>query len=182
MPRLIDIDRRVADLVVGVVRVLVARGIPGLTMRTIARESGISTGSLLHHFDTRERMLGVAVHRIGRTLVSTAEFDSQTMGVEAFLPVDDEMKRLTRAWLACCELWRSEPWLIDIVANLRARERRALSALHADADPEDLDVLVLLVDGLRAACCAPAEPMSLERGRDILRDASGRLTLGGQGA
>ena len=69
MPGLIDTDLRTADMVTGVNRVLVSQGIPGLTMRSIARQSGISTGSLLHHFETRERMLGIAAHRTGRVLV-----------------------------------------------------------------------------------------------------------------
>ena len=76
MPRLIDRDLRTADLVIGVNRVLATHGIPGLTMRMIARESGISTGSLMHHFETRERILRIAAHRTGRTLISAAESDS----------------------------------------------------------------------------------------------------------
>ena len=58
MPRLIDTDLRTADMVTGVNRVLVSQGIPGSDDAMIARESGISTGSLLHHFETREQMLG----------------------------------------------------------------------------------------------------------------------------
>ena len=59
-------------MVTGVNRVLVSPGIPGLTMRSIARQSGISTGSLLHHFRSRERMLGIAAHRTDRELLRAA--------------------------------------------------------------------------------------------------------------
>ena len=42
--------------------------------------------------------------------------------LDAFLPGDDEMRHLTRAWLAWTELWRSEPWLTETIGELRARE------------------------------------------------------------
>ena len=85
-------------------------------LRAIAGESGISTGSLLHHFGSRERVLTVAAGRTGRALVRAIESDSLWIGVDAFLPGDDEMALLTRAWLAWCELWRSEPWLEDSIS------------------------------------------------------------------
>ncbi len=69
MPRLIDTDLRTRDMVTGVDRVLAAHGIPGLTMRLIARESGLSTGSLMHHFEIRERILWIACQRTGRAMI-----------------------------------------------------------------------------------------------------------------
>ena len=83
MPRLIDTDLRTAEMVTGVNHVLVSHGIPGLTMRLIARESGISTGSLMHHFETRERILRIAAHRTGRALIAAAESDSLWVGADA---------------------------------------------------------------------------------------------------
>jgi AcrR family transcriptional regulator len=107
MPRVIDSNSRTEAMVLGVNRVLVDRGVFGLTLRAIAAESGISSGSLLHHFESRERVLRVAAHRTGLTLVRAVESDGLWDGVAAFLPGDDEMVLLTRAWLAWCELWRS---------------------------------------------------------------------------
>ena len=97
MPRSIDRDLRTADMVMGVNRVLASHGIPGLTMRMIARESGISTGSLMHHFET----LRIAAPHRADTHRSPS--DSLWIGLDAFLPSDEETRRLTRAWLAWCE-------------------------------------------------------------------------------
>jgi AcrR family transcriptional regulator len=170
VPRLIDTDLRTADMVTGVNRVLVALGIPGLTLRRIARESGISTGSLLQHFESRERILRIAAHRTGRALVAAEESDSLWVGVDAFLPGDDEMRRWTRAWLAWCELWRSEPWLRDTIDELRRREREALAQVHEHRLPsQDVDMLVALLDGLRGMVCEPVRPMPLDRARDLFR-------------
>ncbi len=173
MPRLIDTDLRTTDMVTGVNRVLAAHGIPGLTMRTIARESGISTGSLIHHFESRERILRIAAHRTGRALVSAAESDSLWIGLDAFLPGDEETRRLTRAWLAWCELWRSESWLESTVGELRARERDSLAELHERprSDPA-LDLVVAVLDGLRGAVCAPVAAMPVARARALLRTAA----------
>jgi AcrR family transcriptional regulator len=173
VPRLIDRDVRTTDMVVGVNRVLVARGIPGLTLRAIARESGISTGSLLQHFESRERILRIAAHRTGRTLIGAAESDSLWIGIDAFLPGDDETRRLTRAWLAWCELWRSDPTLEQTVTDLRDRELTALAVLHEHRlGRPDLDALVALLDGLRAAVSAPVRAMPVERAREVLGAAA----------
>ena len=176
MPRLIDTDLRTADMVTGVNRVLVAHGIPGLTLRKIAHESGISTGSLLQHFDSRERILRIAAHRTGLALVATEESDSLWVGLDAFLPGDDETLRWTRAWLAWCELGRSETWLADTIGDLRGREREALAHVHELPPGEPgLDLLIAALDGLRVAVCAPIDAMPLDRARDLLRTASAGL-------
>src|SRR4051794_40738765 len=65
MPRLIDPYTRTGAMVLAINSILVTQGVFGLTLRTIARESGISTGSLLHHFGHRERVLGVAAYETG---------------------------------------------------------------------------------------------------------------------
>jgi AcrR family transcriptional regulator len=176
MPRLIDTDRRTGEMVSAISWVLLADGIPGLTMRRIAQESGISTGSLLHHFGSRERMLRIAAHRTGRTLISAEESDSLWVGLGAFLPVDEEMRRLTSAWLAWLELGRSQAWLEGTVTDLRSRERDALSQMHERRlDESGLDTLVAVLHGLRVAVCLPVDAMPLTRARDLLVGVSSAL-------
>ena len=154
-------------------RVLVTRGVFGLTLRAIAEESRISSGSLLHHFGSRERVLIVAAGRTGRWLMKAIEDETWEAGVEAFLPGDDEMVLLTRAWLGWCELWRSEPILDHVVDEVRADELHALAAVHdLRLSRPDLDTLTALVEGLRSAVCAPRRPMPPSRARELLRTAS----------
>jgi AcrR family transcriptional regulator len=173
MPRLIDSSSRADAMVEGVNRVLVTRGVFGLTLRSIADESRISTGSLLHHFGSRERVLIVAAGRTGRRFLEAIEAETWTVGVEAFLPGDDEMVLLTRAWLGWCELWRSEPVLDQVVGRVRANELHALASAHdLRLSRPDLDTLTALVEGLRSAVCAPLNPMPPRRARQLLRTAS----------
>ena len=98
---------------------------------------------LIHHFGSRERVLIVAAGRTGRWLIKAIEDEAWEAGVEAFLPGDDDMVLLTRAWLH--DLRLSRP---------------------------DLDTLTALVEGLRSAVCAPPNPMPPSRARELLRTAS----------
>jgi AcrR family transcriptional regulator len=173
VPRLIDSYTRTGAMVLAINHILVTQGFFGLTLRTIARESGISTGSLLHHFGHRERVLGVAAYQTGRSLLSEIGSGVVRHGVEAFLPMDDEGVLLTRAWLSWCELWRSEDWLTETVGDLRAQERGMLAEAHDfQVVRADLDLLVALVDGLRVAVCAPVRPMPPAGARALLAAAS----------
>jgi AcrR family transcriptional regulator len=153
--------------------VLVTQGVGGLTLRTIARESGISTGSLIHHFEHRERMLGLAAQRTGKALVEDIRVRSYGEGVGAFLPGDDEGVLLTRAWLGWCELWRSEERLVHSVAEVRDEELRLMAEVHEfGLTRPELDLLTAAVDGLRVAVCAPVRPMPPAHARDLLASAS----------
>jgi AcrR family transcriptional regulator len=173
MPRHIDTDRRTSEMVAAVTCVLGADGIPGLTMRRIAQQSGISTGSLLHHFGSRERMLRIAAHRTGRALVRAEESDSWWIGLDAFLPVDEEVMGLTCAWLSWVELGRTQPWLHSTVTELRSRERDALGQVHEQRlDESGLDTVVAVLDGLRVTVCASESAMPMERARALLTAAS----------
>jgi AcrR family transcriptional regulator len=169
MPRLIDTEVRTNTLVLATVRILAVRGAAGLTLRGIARESGISTGSLLHHFESRERILCVAAHRTGKAHLAEIESGVIWHAVEGFLPGDEDTLMLTRAWLGWCELWRCQPTLVDIVSEERRQEMSMLAELHEHRlSRPDLDVLTAVVDGLRQATCAPGGAMALPRARELL--------------
>jgi AcrR family transcriptional regulator len=173
VPRLIDPYTRTGAMVLAINSILVTEGVFGLTLRTIAREGGISTGSLLHHFGHRERVLGVAAYETGCALLGEIGWGAVGHGVETFLPGNDEGILLTRAWLSWCELWRSEDWLTQTVGDLRARERRMLAEAHDfQVGRGDLDLLVAVVDGLRVAVCAPVRPMPPADARTLLAGAS----------
>jgi AcrR family transcriptional regulator len=173
VPRLIDPYTRTGAMVLAIDTILVTEGVFGLTLRTIARESGISTGSLLHHFGNRERVLSVAAHQTGLSLLDDIRSGSIWKGVEAFLPGDDEGVLLTRAWLSWCELWRSEDWLTETVGQLRTREQRLLAeVLELRVARPDLDLLTAVIEGLRVAVCAPTRPMPRAQARALLASAS----------
>ena len=171
MPRLIEPEGR-TNTVVDAMNYLLSRDGPAsLTLRSISRESRVSTSSLLHHFGSRENLLQAAASWTGRARIREIERRSDEEGVGAFLPGDDDEEDLitARAWLNWCALWRSTESLADTIARVRDREVMALArtlGLHPIRD--DLTELVVVIDGLTAAICAPVHPMSPAQARAIL--------------
>ena len=192
MPRLIETESRTCAVVAAVNHLLARDGSTAISIRAIARESGVSASSLLHHYGSRERILRLSAIRTGTERVRDIEVRLDLEGVLAFLPADLDAVVEARTWLAWTELWRSEDVLVESVGMPR-REERALLAYAFDyrLGREELDALAALIEGLLAAGCAPVRPMPLPRARAILlahaehalaRAAAWTSTGGGVGA
>jgi AcrR family transcriptional regulator len=168
MPLLIDTESRTGTLVRAVNDTLVEHGPGGLTLRRLARASGVSTSSILHHLGSREHLLRVAAHRTGLQRLQTLRAESSLDGALAFVPRSDDEVLDARAWLGWLELWRSEEFLERVIADARRAEFWLLAAVldHRLARPE-LDAAAALVDGLLTAVCSPRDPMRLEVARGI---------------
>ncbi|WP_108834326.1 TetR/AcrR family transcriptional regulator [Actinomyces sp. Marseille-P3109] len=66
MPKLIDHDRRREEIAEATWRVIHAEGISGVSIRTVAAEAGISTGSIRHVFPSKSELLTHATELVGR--------------------------------------------------------------------------------------------------------------------
>jgi AcrR family transcriptional regulator len=66
VPRLIETESRTGAVVAAINHVLARDGAAALSLRSIARQSGVSTSSLLHHYESREHLLRVAASWTGR--------------------------------------------------------------------------------------------------------------------
>ena len=67
MPKLIDHDSRREEIAEATWRVIHAQGISGVSIRTVAAEAGISTGSVRHVFPSKTDLLVDATdYEIGR--------------------------------------------------------------------------------------------------------------------
>ncbi|HEY0905306.1 MAG TPA: helix-turn-helix domain-containing protein [Marmoricola sp.] len=169
MPRYIETESRTETVVAAINEVLARDGIGGLSLRAIARESRVSTSSLLHHFGNREHLLRVAASQTGRWRVREIDRRCSRDGALAFLPQDADDVVDARAWLAWLELWRSEDNLATPIGGAR-RDERALLAEIFDyrLARDELDAAIALIDGLMTALCAPALPMPIARARAML--------------
>jgi AcrR family transcriptional regulator len=116
------------------VDLLVERGLAATTTVEVQRAGGFSRGALLHHFPTREAMLGATI----RSLMERNE--AAVRQAEAEVPVDlERVERAIRvlsasmvrpAFVAELELWaaaRTDPALRDV---LRSEEKRARTDLY----------------------------------------------------
>lgn len=64
MPKLIDRARRERELSEAVWRVVLRDGVAAVSVRTVAREAGVSAGSLRHVFPTQAELLEVALNLV----------------------------------------------------------------------------------------------------------------------
>jgi AcrR family transcriptional regulator len=137
-------------------RVVLARGVAGLTLEAVAAETGLSKGGLLYHFATKEILLAAMVDRLveitEQRIEAHQERDtSKGSWVRGYLEActldtaaeDDRTGRLAVALLAA---GATDP---DLVASLRARQEQWREMLRRDGiDPVLASVVRLAADGL----------------------------------
>lgn len=167
MPRLIDRARREDELAEAVWRVIRRDGASGVSVRTVAAEAGLSTGSLRHSFPTRIELMAHATALVGRRVAARTarrrtEPDARRRTVQVLaerLPLDDERRAEAEVTAALHADAASHPRLREVrrAAHAAARETcltqlaqlRAAGLLRPDAHPDDeADHLQALVAGL----------------------------------
>lgn len=100
MPKLIDHDSRREEIAEATWRVIHAQGISGVSIRTVAAEAGISTGSVRHVFPSKTDLLVHATELVGRRARARIqrhldEPDPRRLVlsvVEELLPLDDQRR------------------------------------------------------------------------------------------
>ena len=88
---------------------LIERGYAGTTTLAVCRRAGVSHGSLLHHYGTRERLLGEALREVYERLRSrtVARLASLPQGAERAAALVDRLWEAfgAREFKAVLELW-----------------------------------------------------------------------------
>lgn len=156
--------RRVAAAAVSVV----ARdGFDALSVRTVAREAGLSGGAVQYHYATRSRLLLAAFAQTVDTITGRlAGIDlkgpvDQVLGrlCREALPLDDQRRRECVVWTALSAAAATDPELAaqhnQALRTLTAVVTNAITAAHSagelDAEvdpPAAAAVLVAVLDGL----------------------------------
>ncbi|MET8307838.1 TetR family transcriptional regulator C-terminal domain-containing protein [Micromonospora sp. NPDC005173] len=143
MPKVVDPAERRRELVEAVLRVMRRDGLEQASVRNVAREAGLSMGSLRHYFASQSELMVFAF----RTVIDRIE--SRLAGLEPepdptrraqrllaeLLPLDDERRAENEVWLAF---------------NSRAMVDPALRALRDEG-----------YDALRAGCQAMVTDLSV---------------------
>ena len=181
MPRLLDTRSRTDELADALVRLLGERGLDAPSSRRIAVATGISAATLLHHYESRERLLSVLAHTICRRTLAGAGGRLRRDGVAALLPAPADPVGLgeTRAYLAVIELGRGGGLLAEVVAHYEEEERHLLRhaarGLSGGDEPTegDLDLYGAVLVGLRHAVCRRVDPMAPEAARAVLERCLG---------
>lgn len=151
-----DARTRILD---AVERIVLARGVAGLTLEAAAREAAISKGGLLYHFGSKEALLTGLIERLAAFIRSEfdANFAAQPPGpgrvARAFMawafgegqcsPGDEQHDRAAAVFLAA---FHHDPALLD---PMRAVYGGMKDALMADGLPRGAAMAVLTAcDGL----------------------------------
>ncbi|MBE3015832.1 TetR family transcriptional regulator C-terminal domain-containing protein [Microbispora sp. NEAU-D428] len=134
MPRVVDPAERRREITGAVLRVVRRDGLENASVRNVAREAGLSMGSLRHYFATQSELMAFAfrsvIERIDDRVAGLAPEPDPRERVERtllqLLPLDDERRAENEVWLAF---------------TTRAAYDRALRPLRDEG-----------YDALRAAC------------------------------
>lgn len=164
MPKIVDPDQRRQELAQAVWRVIRREGVEHASVRSVAREAGLSTGSLRHYFGSQAELLVFAMRMVmeqieERVAAVPRPEDPLTAAkvvLAHLLPLDAERRAENEVWVAFTaralvdeqlgalrdeaydRLRRaSEHWIDDILHGASADHRRIESAR-----------LFALIDGL----------------------------------
>jgi TetR/AcrR family transcriptional regulator, transcriptional repressor of bet genes len=109
MPKVVDVDERRNTLAAAAARVIARSGVSGATMREVAAEAGLTTGSLTHYFtDKRELLLftlraSLEQRRHGRPRAADTNAASLLRTVlEGVLPIDESARLHWIVTIAFC--------------------------------------------------------------------------------
>jgi AcrR family transcriptional regulator len=195
MPKDVDHDARREELLEAVWRVIARDGMERATIRTIAKETGWSSGVLAHYFTDKDEILGSAIRLMyERIAVRWNEKLEGLTGVAALhelvldnLPLDDERELETRFLM---NYWsrairdgdgvprpeRRGPQLIDLLSDL-VREGQDAGDVRDDESPEDIaERLLALIDGFSLHTLLDPQRLSRERQVALVGQEFDRLT------
>lgn len=123
VPKLVDHDRRRAELARAVWAVIDREGIEGATVRRVADEAGVSVGGLRHYFDSQPALLLFAAQEVASAVGArvAAHLEGDLPGperarrlLEELLPLDAERRVEVDVWLACLVRARVDPALAEL--------------------------------------------------------------------
>lgn len=181
MPRLIDSDSRRTAIAEATWRLIQREGFDAVSVRNVAKEAGLSTGSLRHVFTTQAELVAFGMSTLGERFVerlatlepATTPIDTAVGILEQLLPLDDERHREAEVWLAFIAGARVDPALRALSERTDEALRDVVRAALAPLEPADPDLALeevyALVDGLALhAALHPRRPTA-EAMRIVLR-------------
>lgn len=165
VPKVVDHDERRELIADALWRVVRRDGYAAVSVRTVAAETGMSTGALRHYFGSQDELIAFAMRSLmerARARVAAAGEDATGLDglvrvLEEVLPLDAQRRAESEVWLALVAASRTEPTLRPLADEAHRSLRglcdsvvRVVAQLSVgDLDLEvETDRLHGLVDGL----------------------------------
>ncbi len=191
MPKIVDAELRRLDLADATARLIARGGLGAATMRDVATEAGLTTGSVTHYFgDKRELLLftlntSLACRRGRRSAAAHAgPVEALRASLEGALPLDADRRRHWMVTIAFCTLAAGDT---ELVAAQRDAYREfrdtvtgqlvacGLATAHAQREAERL---IAVVDGVAVQALFDAESWPPARQAAMLADALAGVPVG----
>jgi AcrR family transcriptional regulator len=188
VPRQLDADARRRELGEAAWRVIRRDGLDHASVRNVAREAGLSAGSLRHSFPTQAELLAFAMDLVGDRVQARIAALDRSGGIRAVLerslaeviPLDGDRRAEFDVWLAFVARARVDPALrakeAEIYDSLMRLYRGAIDGLAAagelapgtDREREALR-LGALVDGLALHTAMRADRIGADEALAVVR-------------
>jgi AcrR family transcriptional regulator len=197
MPRQVDPEQRRAELAEAVWTVIRRDGLQRASVRNVAREAGLSMGSLRHYFATQSELLCFAMQlvgdraraRVGALQPATDPRATAERLLQELVPLDDERRAEAEVWLAFTGHALVDPGQRAIHQRIHDELNGACATaltLLADAGltPANLDIpleasrLHALLDGLAVHAVMRPEQVPPERIKAVIARHLDTLQVG----
>ncbi|WP_027410014.1 TetR/AcrR family transcriptional regulator [Anoxybacteroides tepidamans] len=182
MPKIVDHEKQRKRIAEATWRVIMRDGLEKATVRHIAKEAGISAGSLRHYFSSQSELLAFSMQLVSERVkerIEAIRFSGPPLdGIKRFLlellPLTDETRKEMEVWLAFTQkaLWDKDldPLSERMYNELRSAIQRMIETLiqlgitKPDL-PVDLETerLYALIDGLAMHGIMQPEQLSPEQ-------------------
>jgi AcrR family transcriptional regulator len=186
VPKVVDVAQRRRELAEAMWRVVRRDGLDRASVRNVAREAGLSMGSLRHYFASQSELMAfalrVVIDRVGARIRALGAVPSDprqraALILDQLLPMDPERSAENEVWLAFTARAMVDPQLSDLhrecYDHLRKVCRSVVDALattvrgRVDVDLE-ADRLHALIDGLAVHAATHPDRNPPERMRAIV--------------
>ena len=144
MPKVVDHDERRREIAEAVLRLVAREGVRGASLRSVAAESGCSTGLINHYCGDKQSLLLTALReatrRVAERMASIQELASGVDRIrsllEAGLPLDDERSANCRIFYHLATEGFTDAELASELANYYAWWRAYVQRAIEDAQRE----------------------------------------------
>jgi AcrR family transcriptional regulator len=165
-PRL-DHETRQQQITQACARLIARRGYAATSMRDVASEVGISTGTLMHHMQSKVDLLTATLLSVADEVIERMETAAQAsddpveqlrLVVRALLGEGENVDLCWRVWLAFWHEASINPELASIASDMTMRSEQLIAglitsaieagALHIEGPEERAAELAALIDGV----------------------------------
>lgn len=194
MPKIVDFDERRLELAEATARLIARGGLGAATMRDVATEAGLTTGSVTHYFADKRELLVFTLNaslqrrrarRNAPGLATPAEVLRSSL--LCALPVNDDRRRHWMVTVAFCALAAGDDELAAVQRDAYREFRDWVTTqlvecgVTAQVARADAEWLIALVDGVAMQALFDEDSWPATRQRAMLESALDRLGLSSDG-